>query len=102
MCAARPGVNGSLNCDFESVPEATLTVSLPENSAATQNGHSININGNSSNNAGIYTCNATNVFIGGNSISVTRTIELFVGGMLTSVYVSHSANNSIIITIMIL
>ena len=82
MCAARPGASGSLNCDFESVPEATLTVSLPENSAATQNGHSININGNSPNNAGIYTCNATNL-IGGNSISVTRTIELLVGGMLT-------------------
>ena len=74
-CAAMPGQDGSLNCQFESFPASTSTVVGPDSQAVSNNNGNIGISNANSSNAGSYECNATNI-IG----SVTRNINFYVGG----------------------
>ena len=83
MCATRPGnENGSLICKFTSLPNGTLDVlyDLPNDTGITIYEHNIIIAESSEDYEGIYNCTATNL-VGGNYVSVSRIIELFVGGM---------------------
>ena len=79
-CAIRRGASGSLNCSFRSIPEGSIDYATPPSSnATTSQDQLIRIAFATSDNAGEYTCTATNTVLG-ETRTVTREFRLYVGG----------------------